>query len=308
MKRTTSFGIALAISFLVFSVFEGCRSASAPAEPSSIPTGLYNYQFEAANLQSLGDSYGQYFLWLRMIGDSTAIFSVPLTNPKQSNDSLVFSGIIKLPHNPDSILSAVVSIESGTLPSGPTSTLMAGQFQSDSGYSFLSGTNAGAAGDYSNAIGSVVFTTKSADTSRAQKEFYLMKFVNGVPISSMSNLPIAPVGWRYGLWVIDSSFYPIHKFFYGSFTNPNGPGSDSIKAEFPFPGGYNPAPLNDPGASLKVTLEPEFSVAGNKPTGPSPVTILSLELPQFIYFDQSIQFQNVWSGSAPAGILRIWKR
>ena len=245
-------------------------------------------------------------LWFEMIGDSTDL-SVPLTNATTSNDSLVFSGIVKLPHSPDSILSTLVSIEPTALPNSPTSALITGQFQSDRGYSILNAANSGGVGDFSNVAGSAIFTTKSSDTARADQEFYLMKFVNGVPTSSIQNLPSAPVGWRYGLWVLDSSFYPLHKFFYGWFGNANGPGSDSSNAEFPFPGGYNPAPLNDPGAMLEVTLEPDFSVAGNKPAGPSPIVLLWLQLRQFIYFDQSINFYNVWSTSAPAGILKIWR-
>jgi hypothetical protein len=308
MKSSIGYRIAFIIPFLSVSFIAGCSPNSTTIEPkpSPLPAGPYHYQFEAANLRPLDTSNGRYVLWLHILGDSSAK-SVPLIDGKYSNGSLVFTDTIELPNNLDSILDAYVNIEPPGSVSIPSNPLIAGQFQSDSGYSFLSAVNAGGIGDFSKAAGSVVFTTSSSDTNRAQQEFYLMKFVNGVPASSMSNLPIAPVGWRYGLWVVDSSFYPIHQFFYGSFTNPNGLGSDSSKAEFPFPGGYNPAPLNDPGASLKVTLEPDFSVAYNKPIGPSRIVLLSLKLRQFIYFNQSIDFQNVWSNSSPSGILKIWR-
>jgi hypothetical protein len=303
MKRSTGYRIAFIIPFLSVSFLAGCSSNTITPESTSLPAGSYYYQLDAANLPQFNASFSQFVLWFQMLGDSTDL-SVPISNPADTDGTLFFSGIVKLPHNPDSILSTIVSIEPLTLPKSPSSVLMSGQFQSSDSQSFLSEANA--SGDYSNAAGSAIFTTKSSDSSRAKQEFYLMKFVNGVPASSMTNLPIAPAGWSYGLWVVDSSFYPIHQFFYGSFTNPNGPGSDSAKAEFPFPGGYNPAPLNDPGASLKVTLEPDFSVAGNKPIGPSPITILWLQLQQFIYFDESLQFQNVWSNSTPSGMLKIW--
>ena len=306
MKRLTCYRIAFIIPFLTFFFLAGCSSDSITPESTSLPVGSYYYHFESANLRTLDTSNGRYVLWLHILGAPSAM-SVPLIDGKYSNDSLVFSGTVKLPVNLDSLLDDYVKIEPPSSIGLPSTPLMTGQFQSDSGFSFLSTTNAEGIGDFSKAAGSVIFTTKSSDTSRAQQEFYLMKFVNGVPTSSMSNLPSPPVGWLYGLWVLDSSFYPVHKFFYGWFGNANSPGSDSSNAEFPFPGGYNPAPLNDPGGTLELTLEPDFSISGNKPAGPSPIILLSLELRQFIYFNQSIQFQNVWGTSAPAGILKIWR-
>ena len=305
------YAVARRISFIILIVFSsfmaGCPSNSVQPQSNSLPSGSYYYQFEAANLRPISATSGQYVLWLSMLGDSSTLVFIPLINSAYSNDSLVFSGIVKLPHNSDSILSTYITVEPLNSLQLPAAPLMSGQFHSDSGYSFLSTANDGDIGGYANTAGSVIFTTKSTDTNRSKSEFYLMKLVNGVPISSVSNLPTTPTGWSYGLWVLDSSFYPLHKFFYGSFTNANGPGSDSSKAEFPFPGGYNPAPLNDPGAILELTLEPDFSVAKNNPAGPSPIVILWLQLREFIYLNQTIEFKNVWNMNAPSGVLRIWR-
>jgi hypothetical protein len=302
------YAVVRRISFFILIVFssfiEGCSSNSVQPQSNSLPVGSYYYQFEAVNLRLLDTSNGRYVLWLQILGVKAAM-TLPLIDGKYLEDSLVFSGIVKLPHNPDSILSTIVSIEPLILSNSPSSVLMTGQF--DNGYSSLSASNPSGVGDYAKAAGSVIFTTKSPDTNLAKSEFYLMKFVNGVPTSSISNLPLPPVGWRYGLWVLDSSFYPLHEFFYGWFMNPNGHGSDSAKAEFRFPGGYKPTPLNDPGAILELTLEPDFSVAENNPVGPSPIAILWLQLREFIYFNQSIDFKNVWSTSAPSGVLKIWR-
>jgi hypothetical protein len=259
-----------------------------------------------ANIRALDSESGQYVLWLRMRGD-TAWFAKQLTYWTVGAGSLDFLGIIALPHMPDSIERAFVAIEPPHIPDSPTSILMAGAFDSIGDSASMSTVNEGGVGDYSKARASVIFTTQSTDTNRAKSEFYLMDVIGGVPSSSVSNLPIPPQGWDYGLWVLDSNFYPLHKFFYGAFAKADSSDSKSRNDEFPFPGGFNPAPLTDPGARLEVTLEPNFAVQSNHPNGPSPFIILWTPLRRFIDYNDTLNLRNVWSTSAPHGILKLSK-
>jgi hypothetical protein len=289
------------------SVFAGCTSNTPPQSNSKqLPVGTYSYQLNVANIRVLDTISGQYVLWLRILGDTTW-YAKPLTYWTVGSGSLDFLGTISLPHTPDSIDTALVSIEQISLPSSPTSILMTGTFYSGADTAYMSMANAGGAGNYSSATASVIFTTRSSDTNRAKSEFYLMDFIKGVPTSSASNIPVPPPGWSYGLWVLDSNFYPLHKFFYGAFTNPDSSDSSPQTDEFPFPGGFNPAPLNDPGARLEVTLEPDFAISGNHPAGPSPLTILWAQLRRFIDYNDTLNLQNAWSFSAPHGILKVSK-
>jgi hypothetical protein len=297
-----------AIALIVAVSFGGCSSSSNP--PTAVvvipplPPGTYAYQLHVANLRALNTSSGRYLLWLQFLADSSW-YSLPLGSSKFSRDSLDFTDTFKFPHATDSIRNAVVSIESSVVPATPTNILMTGTFNASTGSALLSAANTGGVGNYALAQTTVTFTTKSSDTNLAKNEFYLMRFVHGVPEASSANMPVAPLGWSYGLWVLDSNFYPLHQFFYGAFTNPDSADTNPTNNDYPFPGGYNPAPLNDAGAKLEVTLEPTFTVAGNKPAGPSPLIILSGQLSEFIGLGDTLALQNVWSSSAPSGILTI---
>ena len=288
--------------------FGGCSSSSSPSSEKAInPGGLsgtYSYQLHVANFHPLDTSSSQYVMWLRLLGDAIW-YAAPLDSMKSLQDSLDFSGSVKLPHQPDSIVSAVVSIEPNTIGASPSSILIAGAFYGTNDSGFLSATNVGGVGDYSMAQAIATFTTKSSDTNLAENEFYLMRFIDGVPEASCTNLPNPPEGWSYGLWVLDSDFYPFHQFFYGAFTNSDGPDIDPTNNDYPFPGGYNNAPLNDPSAHIEITLEPLLSVAGNKPVGPSPYVILWEPLSEFISFDDTLALQNVWRSGGPQGILHV---
>lgn len=182
---------------------------------------------------------------------------------------------------------------------------MAGSYYPQKDSAFLSSTNSSGVGDFASATATATFTTRSTDTDLAKNEFYLVRFVNGVPYASSANLPHAPAGWSYGLWVLDSSFYPIHQFFYGAFTDPDSADTHPTNTDYALPGGFNLAPLNDPGAELEVTLEPSFTVANNKPTGPSPYRILSGHLSTYIWLGDTLALQNVWPASAPQAILSV---
>jgi hypothetical protein len=166
-------------------------------------------------------------------------------------------------------------------------------------------TTDSAVGDFSALKGSVLFTTTSSDTNRARSEFYLMQMNGGVPSASLKNLPEPPHGWRYGLWVLDSNFIPMHRFFYGTFTSATGHDSDSLHDAFAFPGGYNPASLADPGGRLEVTLEPDVAIRNGKPVAPSPIALLYMRLQRFITLNQTVDLTNVWASSTPRGVLKF---
>jgi hypothetical protein len=288
--------LLLALSFAGLN-FAGCSSSVVPQLGDS-------YALHVVNLRPQDSTGNQYVLWVQMRGSSTW-YSTALRSPQILEDSLDFSGSITIPQTPDSIGDAYVSIEPSMIPASPTSILIAGAFNATSGSASLSTMNAGGVGNFSQAQATATFTTKSGDTTRAMNEFYLMRFRNGAPEPSCANVPVAPKGWSYGLWVVDSNFLPLHQFFYGAFTNPDNSDTNPTNTDYPFPGGFNPAPLNDPGAMLEVTLEPSFVVAGNNPKGPSPLRILSGQLFTFINFNDTLALQNSWTSSAPSGILTI---
>jgi len=167
--------------------------------------------------------------------------------------------------------------------------------------------NGGGVGSFTGARALVTFTTRLADTQRSKSEFYFMQVAGGVASAGIAGFPLPPSGWEYASWVLDSNFFPIHKFFYGAFKHADS--SDSLPAndEFPFPGGYNPARLNDPGARMEITLEPEWIVASGRPIGPSPLTILWNPLRQFINMNDTMSLRNGWNSCAPSGVLTIWR-
>jgi hypothetical protein len=289
------YGCAVVLTLLL--CYTGCSSTVVPQPGNS-------YTLHVANLQPLDSTGSQYVLWVQFHGSSTW-YSTALGHPQMVGDSLDFSGSITLPQSHDSIAEAYVSMEPSVIPASPSSILIAGAFNGSSSSAVLTTANAGGVGNFSQAQATATFTTKSSNTILAENEFFLMRFVNGVPEPSCTNLPNAPKGWNYGLWVIDTNFYPPHRFFYGSFTNPDSSDTDPTSSDYPFPGGFNSAPLNDPGAQLEVTLEPSIAVAGNDPKGPSPVVILSGQLFSYLNLNDTLALQNSWQSSAPSGRLNI---
>ncbi len=296
----------LAAVALLFALGSCTHSDSPPATtpPVVLPTGSYNFHLSVHNGRPLDSAVSRYVLWLEHRDSSWQAVPLSFWYVGHTPDTMGFQGVVKT--SADSIMRVVLSVESSSSASKPTVSLLDGAFVAGTtNAATLSLSNSIA--DCSNAAGTVLFTTNSADTNRAKQEFYLMEVKNGVNISSITGLPVPRAGWVYGLWVLDSGFYPIHKFFYGYFTDVNGPGSIPSNSGFPFPGGFNPAPLNDAGAKLEVTLEPEFSVKSNHPAGPSPMVVLSAQLTRFINYNETKQFTNVWSSSAARGVLTLTK-
>ncbi len=290
----------------------GCSASNTPPPVEAPPTPALKYRLTVQNLRPIDMSYEQYVLWLRAkrvgAGPDTAWIALAQKSWQlgKAGDELIFSGSLPPSIVADSVDRALLSIEPLTIPSTPSSILIDVKVLRDTG--ILSTADSSIFGDYSLAAGSALFTTRSSDTKRARNEFYLMHMAaTGTPTTSITGLPHAPAGWIYGLWVLDSSFFPPHQFLYGYFSNSNGPDSNATNASYPFPGGYNPAPLTDGGARIVVTLEPMISFNGPKPHTPSPIEILSLQLRRFISFGDTIQFSNVWSASAPTGTLILSK-
>ena len=279
----------------------GCSQTYTPPAAFVLPPGTYTYQLHATNLKWVDTTSAKYVLWVQMLGNSIW-YSAVLDSANVVLDS---PGYIALPHPPDSIASVTLSLEPSAVGTSPTSIVMTGVFNISDSSTTLRTTNTGGVGDFSQALATATFTTKSSNTNLADNEFYLLRFMNGVPEPSCTNLPIAPNRWSYGLWVLDTNFYPTHEFFYGAFTNSDSSDTNPMNADYPFPGGFNPAPLNDPGAQLEVTLEPSFVVAGNKPTSPSPLLILSGQLFTFLYFNDTLALQNTWSSSVPTGTVTV---
>ncbi|GEM_PF-2265286 len=302
-----SFPLGIPTLYFAIGLFTVGCSSSTPPQPVTPPpqhlTGTsYNFYLDVLHLRALDPASGTYILWFRMTGD-TALVKRPLTFWMVLRDSLAFPGTISLPHAADSIEEVSLSIEPDTSVPVPTSVIITGNFVVNNDSALLSTTNPGGIGNYASAEAVVTFATRSSDTNRAKSEFYLMQFQNGVPVASGVDFPIPPPGWSYGLWVLDSNFYPQHRFFYGSFLNPDS--ASSMGGEFPFPGGSNLAPLNDPGARLEVTLEPDFSTAADHPPAPSPFVVLWTRLRRFIDANDTIALQNAWSATSPAGTLKL---
>lgn len=291
---------ALSVLWFILLCLAGCSSGTnpPPSIPQPLPNGTYNYVLDVSNLRPLDTTSGQYVLWLKMI-DDTMWHSKSLNFWRAKTGFLEFAGQIQLPSAPDSIQTVEISVEPMAVPPSPSSLLLTGSFYQDSS------TLSSVVGDYSDAGASVIFTTQSSDTNRSKQEFYLMRFVNGLHTATAMNMPAPPNGWTYGLWVLDSNFYPKHRFFYGWFRNADSSSSEWKPGEFQFPGGFNPAPMNDPGARLEVTLEPQFAIQSNRPNAPSPLTILWSQLRRFIDFNDSLTLVNSWHATEPEGKLTI---
>ncbi len=279
----------------------GCSQTYTPPAAFVLPPGTYTYQLHTTNLKWVDTTSAKYVLWVQMLGNASW-YSAVLDSANVVLDS---PGYIALPHPPDSIASVTVSLEPSSVGARPTSIVMTGTFNDNDSSGTLRTTNVGGVGDFSQALATATFTTKSSNTNLADNEFYLLRFMNGVPEPSCTNLPLPPNGWSYGLWVVDTNFYPTHEFFYGAFTNPDSSDTNPMNADYPFPGGFNLAPLNDPGAQLDVTLEPSFAVAGNKPINPSPLLILSGQLSSFISFNDTLALQNAWTTNVPSALLTV---
>jgi hypothetical protein len=293
-----------ALLFLL--VAAGCSDSIPPVTPPPVTTVVptYHYQFLAEHIHFLGDS-GKYIAWFRYLGDSTYAQHVALLaffyGPP---DSMKFEQDVKLAKSIDSLSEILVSLEPDTAVTSPSAPLMKGGWQS--GSAFLS--TVPLFGDLTTSSATVTFATRSADTSRAQHEFYLMNLNGSDPVPSTINLPIAPASWHYSLWVTDSNYEPKHIFYYGSFRNPAGPDSDTSAGEYPYPGGYQPPLLSDPGAEILLSLTPDWRLAHGRPQALVPLNVLQLRLKRFLHYREAIPMTNVANSGLPHGFFLLKKK
>ncbi len=285
-------------------ILGGCSSTVAPVAPTvNSSTGIYRYQLILPNSFVLDSTQGKFMLWVKMIGDTTSV-SVLLDSSEFISGSEKYFGNIHLDHNPDSLASAVVSWEPTLDTLAPLHVLLTGSYSSMQNLIPLSSNGVGNLSSLSNGSATATFTTRSSDTNLARNEFYLLRFVHGLPEPS-ATLPEAPPGWSYGLWAINLNFYPAHRFYYGAFTNSDSADTQPTNTDYPLPGGFNFPKLNDPGATLYVTLEPSFEVTSNRPPGPSPFVILQNRLSEFIEFNDTLPLRNVWPSGGFTGSLTV---
>jgi hypothetical protein len=281
----------------------GDETSSVTPPPSSGSAKAFHFSFLAEHMRALGTS-GVYVAWFRYIGDSTFTQHTPmLAFFRPPPDSMKFDGDVTLVHAADSLQEILISVEPDTNAVRPSAPLMKGTLSQLSAY-LTAGT---IFGQLTDARATVTFATGTADTTRAQHEFYLMTLSGGIPIASAINLPVAAAGWRYDLWVTDSSYDPKHLFYYGSFADPSGPDSDTSTTDLPFPGGYRPNLLSDPGAEILLTLEPSWRLSG-RPSSPLPFNVLQLPLKRFLHNGESIPMTNVAATGIPNGYFLLKKK
>ena len=271
------------LAFIAGILLAGCSSSSV-APPV---TSGHTFNLTTSSLRPAPDSE-TYVLWLRFVSDSIW-HGTKLGTSQFHQGEWNYSGSVSMPHSPDSIRTAYLSIEPNIGASSPSSIMLSGSITTGSGIL----RSDSAMGNFSNTTATATFTTRSSDTQLAKNEFYLLRFVDGISTPS-ATLPEAPKGWAYGLWVIDSNFYPIHHFFYGAFTNPDSADIHPTNTDFPFPGGFNAAPFDDPSAHIEVTLEPLF-VVHNRPQASSPLIILEGQIPLIFNLNDTLELNNVWS-------------
>ena len=247
-------------------------------------------------------------LWLRNGIDSpwvnTAIIKVAFISAADTSAFLIhytFTSRI------DSISDAMVTIENVPTPVMPGLVLMTGKLSGDS-LKKTSNLSASALGDFSGIGGSLVFTTQSSDTTAYRHEFYLCSYNGTNFVSSLSQLPLAPSGWKYGLWAVDSNFTPDQLIFYGLFSDSIGHDSDSANDNLFFPGGDKLQPMNIATGSIIVTLEPDFYGNDVKLKGPSPFPLLSFKRSKYIQRNKNYPMTGVAATGIPSAIIRIIKK
>lgn len=292
-----------AIGLLVLLASCGEDTPSQPKPPGTSGSPVYHYKFLAEHIHFLGTT-GKYIVWMKFEGDSSYTLRVPLLAFFYGYpDSMKFEGDVTLPHSLDSLRSILLSAEPDTSASLPTAPLLSGAWSGNPAFLSASAT----VPNVSQAHASVTFATASSDTSRAKHEFYLMTISSGERQPSAIDLPRAPTGWRYALWVTDSGFEPKHLFYYGSFADPTRIDDDTTAGDLPYPGGYRPPSLEDPGAQILMTLEPTWRLTA-RPSGPFPVNLFHLQLKRFLHYEETLPMANVTETGLPHGYFSLVKK
>ena len=248
-----------------------------------------------------------YVLWLRNGIDSpwvnTTIIKVAFISAADTSAFLFHILTSRI----DNISDAMITIENTPLAVMPGLVLMSGKLSGDS-IKKTSNLSASALGNFSSLAASLVFTTQSSDTTAYRHEFYLCSYDGTTFVSSLSQLPLAPSGWKYGLWAVDSNFTPDQLIFYGLFSDSIGHDSDSANDNLLFPGGEKLQPMNIPTGSIIVTLEPDFYGNDIKLKGPSPFPLLSFKRSKYIQRNINYPMTSVATSGIPSAIIRIIKK
>ena len=274
-------------------LFSACTNDPAPPPDEEEPKikGSGSYTMYAHNLRDVrkGESL---HLWAKYAGDSTWTWMTKLAIPRLfGDDSSRLTGRYKFLREIDELTKLMISLEVVDSPSVPDQKLIAGAFLNNT--AMLRPEDADGVGDYSTIAGSVIFTSRSSDSMRYLQEFYFARRENGVLVPSIDQLPPLPSGWKYAIWVSDSSFFPEHKFFYGYLESPDLPDTRSSKDSYPLPGGFEGPLLERETAQIRVTIEPPTMQAMLPQAGPSPYSVLYTQLPKKLERDMTLEMVNL---------------
>lgn len=249
-----------------------------------------------------------YVVWLKFENDPSWHKINQISVFLRGDDSTSILYTTELAPKIDSLSEVLLTLEKDTaVATDPGLILYHGYFSGDSAYK-VAMFNPMPLGDFSQLNSSLVFTTHSKDTTAYIKECYLADYESGKIQSSLSALPGAPAGWKFGIWAIDSVNFPIQKVYYGQFTSPVGHDSDSSNDAEAFPGGFTNAPMNQPHGSIIVTLEPDWYGNDVKLKGPSPFTLLRFDRTRFLVRDHNFPMLNVSETSTFGGYIYVQHR
>jgi hypothetical protein len=294
-KFISGFALLLATALLLSS----CTNDPEPVQSGNdgAALGTANYTLYSHNLRKVRKEESLH-LWGLFKNDTAWTRFAKLTiTTVYSKDSSRLSGRFKYYRDLSELSKVMISIETIDSPLAPSAKLIAGNFFGDSAR--LRSEDSEGVGDYSTINASVIFTSNSPDTARYKREFYFARKEGNELVPSISSLPTPPDGWKYAIWMIDSNFYPQHKFFYGFLESPELPDTRNAKDSYPLPGGFEGPQLNRLGGQIRVTLEPPTLVNQLTQVGPSPYTVLHTTLPKVITRDQTIEMTNVDSTGLP---------
>ncbi|HYM20742.1 MAG TPA: hypothetical protein VEW28_07050 [Candidatus Kapabacteria bacterium] len=282
----------------------GCSNKPTEPPPVTAPTTDLNV---AAN-HLFPPRLGEYYLvWVQYVSDPIWHLVDTLTIghifANDSSNNLFHNKNIS---SADSLHAAMISLERSLNPSAPTLPLLSGTFVKND-TALLAWLSIDIAGDFSKLSSTLVFTTSNAQATN-DSEFYLCKYNGTSFLPSLENLPLVPAAWKYGLWAVDSNFYPTQRIFYGLFTGPSGHDSDSINDNLPFPGGAKKPAMNQRTGSILVTLEPNwYTMQTLVGLGPASYPVLRFDRRINITRDSNYAMTNVSAG-LPAAIITVQQK
>jgi hypothetical protein len=305
MKFFLFIGSVIILSYWLTS----CSSSSAPTQAKDTTVHhdslhINEIRILAHHLRPLRKPEG-YIVWLKFIDDPNWHRVDPISFFFRGDDTTSILYHADLAPRIDSLSEVLVTLEKDTSNvSGPTLQLWHGFFSGDSSYKFAP-LDPTPLGNFSTLNSSLVFTTRSSDTSAYVKEFYLAAYDGAKFSSSLSTLPLPSSGWKYAIWAIDSVNFPLQFIYYGQFLTPTGHDSDSSRDAQAYPGGFNNAPMNQPHGSIILTLEPDWYGNEVRLKGPSPFSLLRFDRNRFLIRDHNYPMTNVSSSAIPGGYITV---